>query len=257
VPIRYRRIVVTAEGDERVEAVVHAAVDADWRVVPGSEERVEADTLCVGYGFFPSVELAALAGCRLGYDEDLGGPLVEVDEWQRTSVPGVSAAGDGTGVAGSLVAADEGRLAALGAALDLGAVEPTAAARRARPARARLARKRAFREALRPLHAVGAGVYELARADTVVCRCEEVDRGGLDRAIAGSADINVVKSLTRAGMGLCQGRSCQRQVAALIARRHALAVGDVAAATPRLPARPVPLGAIADPSVEDLGFFTR
>ncbi len=68
----------------------------------GTEESVEVDTLCVGYGFFPSVELLRVAGCRLRYDEDLGGPVAVVDRWQRTSVPGVLAAGDGTGVRGSL-----------------------------------------------------------------------------------------------------------------------------------------------------------
>ena len=65
VPLRYRRIVVRAEGTERVEAVVHAAVDDDWRVRPGTEERVEVDALCIGYGFFPSVELFRVAGCEL------------------------------------------------------------------------------------------------------------------------------------------------------------------------------------------------
>ena len=257
VPLRYGRIVVRAEGDERVEAIVHAAVDANWRVRPGSEERVEADTLCVGYGFFPSVELPLLAGCAMSYDEDLGGPLVIVDEWMRTTVAGVCAAGDGTGVAGSLVAVDEGRLAAMGAALDLGTLPPDVAERRAAPLRERLRRKRAFREALRPMHAIGAGIYELARPDTVVCRCEEVVRNDVDRAVDGSADINVVKSLTRAGMGLCQGRSCQRQIAALIAARYGVLLADVAPATPRLPLRPVPLGAIADANIEDKGFFTR
>ena len=73
-PLRYGRIVVRAEGDGRVEAVVHARVDERWRVLPGSEERTAADALCVGYGFFPSVELLRLAGCELGYDEDAGGP---------------------------------------------------------------------------------------------------------------------------------------------------------------------------------------
>jgi len=257
VPLRYRRIVVRAEGDERVEAIVHAAVDDGWRVRAGTEERVAADTLCVGYGFFPSVELPLLAGCEMRYDEDLGGPLVVVDEWMRTTRPGVSAAGDGTGVAGSLVAVDEGRLAAIGAAVDLGRLPADIGGRRAAPIRARLARKRAFREALRAMHAVGPGIYELARPDTVVCRCEEVVRRDVDRAVEGSADINVVKSLTRAGMGLCQGKNCQRQIAALIATRHRLLLSDVAPATPRLPVRPVPLGAIADASIADGGFFTR
>src|SRR6185436_8982749 len=107
VPLRYRRIVVAAEGDGRVEHVVHAAADAEWRPVAGSEERVEADALCLGYGFFPSAELLRLAGCDFGYDEDLGGPVVTVDEWQRTTQPAILAAGDGTGVAGSYVAIDQ------------------------------------------------------------------------------------------------------------------------------------------------------
>ncbi len=252
VPLRYRRIVMRAEGDGRVESVTHARVDADWRVVAGSEETVAADTLCLGYGFTPSVELARLAGCRFGYDENRGGPVVIVDDWMRTTVDGVLAAGDGTGVDGSYVAADEGRLAALGAARDLGSF---AAETAAEAIRARIAAKRRFAGALRRMHGIGPGVYELADVGTVVCRCEEVTRGALEVAIETSSDASVVKALTRAGMGLCQGRNCQRQVAALIAARHALAIGAVEPGTPRLPARPVALGAIAHASVDDPGLF--
>ena len=246
VPLRYRRIVVRAEGRDRVEAVVHAQVDDDWRVRPGTEARVEVDTLCIGYGFVPSVELLRAAGCAFRYDDDLGGPVVAVDEWQRTTVPGVLAAGDGTGVAGSHAAEDQGRLAAIGLVGDEA---------RAAPVRKRLARKRAFAQALRRMHRVGSGVYELATADTVVCRCEEVTLAQLERAIGATDDVNVVKGFTRASMGLCQGRNCQRQIAAAIARRHGRELGDVPVATPRSPARPVALGAIADAGVEDLGLF--
>jgi hypothetical protein len=256
VPLRYGRIVVRAEGDGRVEEIVHAAADGDWRPVPGSEERVEADTLCVGYGFFPSVELLRLAGCDFAYDEDLGGPVVIRDGWLRTTAAGVSAAGDGTGVAGSYVAIDEGRLAALGVALDLGARSETEAAALATPIRLRLRRKERFRRALRRLHAVGPGIYELAEAETVVCRCEEVTVRELEGAVAATADVNVVKSLTRAGMGLCQGRNCQRQIAAAIARAGGGTLAELPVATPRAPVRPVPIGALADASLEDGGFFT-
>jgi D-hydroxyproline dehydrogenase subunit alpha len=257
VPLRYGRIVVRAEGDGRVERVVHAAVDADWRVVPGTEESVQADTLCVGYGFFPSVELLRLAGCELGYDEDLGGPVVVRDDWLRTSVPGVSAAGDGAGVTGSYSAVDEGRLAALGAGLDLGALDTAEAARRAKPLRVALGRREAFRTALRPLHAVGHGIYELATSDAIVCRCEGVTAGELDRAILTSTDVNAIKAFTRVTMGMCQGRNCQRHVAAAIARRHGRAIGELPIATPRMPVRPVPIGAAADASIQDEGYFTR
>lgn len=257
VPLRYGRIIVRAEGRDRVEAVVHAAVDASWRVVPGTEERVEVDTLCVGYGFFPSVELMRLASCALRYDEDLGGPVVVLDEWMRTTSPGVLTAGDGTGVAGSRVAVDEGRLAAVAAAMDLGALDLESARKQARPLRRRLRRKRAFQDALSRMYAVGPGVYELAAADTVVCRCEEVTKADLDHAVALTADVNVVKNYTRAGMGLCQGRNCQRQVAAMVAGAHGRAISDVPFATARSPVRPVPIAAIADPRLHDGGFFTH
>jgi pyruvate/2-oxoglutarate dehydrogenase complex dihydrolipoamide dehydrogenase (E3) component len=167
--------------------------------------------------------------------------VIEVDEWMRTSVPGVLAAGDGTGVEGSSVAIDEGRLAALGIA-----------GGNADGVRARLARKRKFRAALTRMHRVGPGIYELADETTVVCRCESVTRGELDDAIATTSDQAVVKALTRASMGLCQGRNCQRQIAALIAKRHGVAPEPP---TPRLPARPVALAAIAREPEDDPGRF--
>jgi NADPH-dependent 2,4-dienoyl-CoA reductase/sulfur reductase-like enzyme len=256
VPLRYRRIVVRAEGDGRVEQVVHAAADGAWRPLAGTEETVTADTLCVGSGFFPSVELLRLAGCDFTYDESLGGPVAVRDAWMRTTVAGISAAGDGTGVAGSYVAVDEGRLAGLGALLDLGVIAVDDASSRAGAIRDRLRRKEAFRQALSPLHAVGAGVYELDLPDTVVCRCEEVRAGEIAEAVEATRDVNLVKSLTRAGMGLCQGRSRQRQVAAMIARRHGGQIADLPVATPRPPLRPVPMVAVADASVVDGGFFT-
>ena len=257
VPLRYRRIVVRAEGSDCVEAVVHAAVDDAWRVVPGTEERLAVDTLCVGYGFFPSVELMRVAGCALGYDEDLGGPVVCVDEWMRTTAPGVSAAGDGTGVGGSLVAVDQGRLAAVGAAQDLRMISRTDADARVAALRRRLRRKSAFRHALDRMYHVGPGVYELATPDTVICRCEEVPRSLIDRAADTTDDVNVIKSYTRAGMGLCQGRNCQRQIASLVAARHGQALADVRYATARSPVRPVAIAALADVQAQDGGLFTR
>lgn len=255
VPLRYGRIIVRAEGDGRLESITHAAVDQCWRILAGSEETVAADTLCLGYGFVPSTELPRMAGCAFGYDEDRGGAVPIVDEWMCTSVPGVSAAGDGVGVDGSYVAVHEGTLAGIGAALHLGALSPAAAAEAAARARAALKRKRTFGRALRRMHRIGEGVFELADAGTVVCRCEEVRRRQLDDAIATSPDPNVVKALTRAGMGLCQGRNCHRHVAALIAAGHRLEIGDVEPATPRSPARPVALGAIARTPEREPGFF--
>jgi thioredoxin reductase len=256
VPLRYRRIVVRAEGAGRVEQVVHARADAAWHAIPGTEETVSADTLCVGYGFQPSTELLRLAGCAFGDDEDLGGAVVVRDEWLRTSVENLSAAGDGTGVTGSYAAVAEGRLAALGVALDLGVLPRDEAASRAEPFRRALARSEAFRAALRRLHAVGDGIYALADGETVVCRCEELTAAELDRAIACSTDVNAVKAVSRVTMGMCQGRNCHRHVAAAIGRRHGRPLGALPVSTPRMPVRPVAIAAVADASIEDGGYFT-
>lgn len=246
VPLRYGRIVVRAEGNGRVERVVHAAVDADWRVVPGTEQSVEVDVLCLGYGFVPSLELMRLVGCTFDYAEDLGGHVVRRDDWMRTTVDGVYAAGDGAGVEGSFVAIDEGLIAGVGAARDAGTLPRGDADRIVAPARRRLARRRALSEATGRLYRVGAGVFERSTDDTVVCRCEVVTQRELMSAVDSTADVNVVKAFTRAGMGPCQGKMCQRQIAALISRRHAVAVADVALATPRMPIRPVRIDAMAD-----------
>jgi NADPH-dependent 2,4-dienoyl-CoA reductase/sulfur reductase-like enzyme len=247
IPLRYGRIVVRAEGEGRVERVVHAAVDADWRVIAGTEESVEADVLCVGYGFVASLELMRLVGCDFDYQEDLGGHVVRRDGWLRTSVDGVYAAGDGAGVEGSFVAIDEGRLA--------GVMSEKDAAAAAAPARRRLARRRALSAATTRLYRVGPGIFELPADDTVICRCEVVRRRDLAPAIASTDDINLVKAFTRAGMGPCQGRICQRQVSALIARHHGRPVEDIALATPRMPVRPVPISARADHSIQSPTLF--
>jgi NADPH-dependent 2,4-dienoyl-CoA reductase/sulfur reductase-like enzyme len=255
VPLRYSRIVVRAEGAGRVERVVHAAVDDDWRVVPGSERTVEADVLCTGYGFVPSLELLRLIGCTLDYDESLGGGIVRRDEWLRTSVDGVYAAGDGTGVEGSYVAIDEGTVAGVAAALDAGRIDETRARDLVREAHRRLTRRRALISATNRLYRVGRGVYELATDDTVVCRCEGVRQRTIAAAVDSTTDISVVKAYTRAGMGPCQGKNCQRHIAAVIAARHDRNVGDIPLATPRMPLRPVPIGSLADPSIEGPGLF--
>ena len=258
VPLRYRRIVVAAEGDGKVEEIVHAAVDQAWRVRPGSEQRVPVDTLCLGYGFVPSDELLRLARLRVRLRRGSrrhGRAARRLAARQRARRP---QAGDVAGVRGALSAAEQGRLAALRAAADLGALTEAQAARLARPVRARLARKERFRAALAPLYAVGPGLYELTTPPTVVCRCEEVAGRQLDVAIASTSDVNVIKSYTRAGMGLCQGRNCRRQVAALVAA----STGHVhrrCAAGGRRGRRPgpVPLAALADDSIRDEGLFIR
>ncbi|MEZ0089852.1 FAD-dependent oxidoreductase [Streptacidiphilus sp. EB129] len=111
VPVRSRSAVVAAHGRERVEAVTVARLDRDWRPLPGSERRIACDAVATGYGLLPQLELPAELGCRTRTLPD-GSPALEVDAEQRTSVAGVWAAGETTGVGGAALALAEGELAA-------------------------------------------------------------------------------------------------------------------------------------------------
>jgi hypothetical protein len=58
---------------------------------------------------------------------------------------------------------------------------------------------------------------------------------------AGPAHPDLLKRLTRAGMGHCQGRRCREQVAMLLADATGIDVSGVPLASYRPPVRPVPL----------------
>ncbi|KZB88657.1 NAD(P)/FAD-dependent oxidoreductase [Amycolatopsis regifaucium] len=208
VPYRLGRAVIEARGAGKVREVVTAKVRADWSVVAGTERTYEVDAVCVGHGFVPQPELAVAAGCVLD------GGFVRVDGEQRTTVDGVFAAGEITGIGGAVTAAAEGAVAGCVAA----GGEPPTALLRARD------RARAFAERLAAAHPIGAAWPAWLREDTIVCRCEETTYGELSRATRESAcpGPHALKLGTRAGLGPCQGRMCGPAVAELCgaAERH-------------------------------------
>ena len=253
IPLLYGHAIARAEGAAEVEQAVARRVDADWRPIPGTERTFDVDTVCVGYGFVPSLEIVRVLGCALRFDEDLGGHIPVRDDDQQTSVPGVYVVGDGGGVDGSAVALEEGRIAGLVVAARTHPQSYPDLEGLLMRRRRRLAELRSFREALTTMYRVGPGIYEWATDQTVVCRCEEVTAGEARRNILfDSRDPNMVKSLTRMSMGLCQGRICSRQIAAIFARETGRPLSDVPPLSPRPPLKPVPIGLIADTSVPEI-----
>lgn len=83
-------------------------------------------------------------------------------------------------------------------------------------------------------------------ADVVVCRCEAVTLGDIRAALAeGISNPMEVKSRTRAGMGVCQGRTCRAVVAALVAVARNLPPDHVEPFSARPPVRPVSVEELA------------
>ena len=107
----------------------------------------------------------------------------------------------------------------------------------------------------------------LSMPDTIICQCEGVTRAdligvqpphylarppamcarSLDTLIAdGPPHPDQIKRLTRAGMGVCQGRRCRDQVAMLLAIEANAPFGTIPLASHRAPVRPLPLKILAD-----------
>jgi D-hydroxyproline dehydrogenase subunit alpha len=201
--------VARADGGERLERVALT----DGR----RETAVPCDLLCTGYGLVPDDRLARLLGCAV----EAG--AVRVDAVQRTTVPGVYAAGEPTGIGGVAMAIAEGVVAGLAAGgREEAAVQGGALVRRHRGAATRLEAAFALRAELRSLPA----------PDTILCRCEDVPFG--DVALDGG--FRRARLHHRIGMGACQGRVCGDALGWLT---------DWPAEPVRPPLVPVPLASLA------------
>ncbi|HEY0065096.1 MAG TPA: FAD/NAD(P)-binding oxidoreductase [Telluria sp.] len=174
-------------------AIVHAALGTEQlsavRLMHGARAReIDCDFLACGYGLVPAPETASVFGCASGEGK------VVVDAMQATSVAGVWAAGESTGIGGVDKALAEGCIAGLAAAgLRVGKGELQVRQH-----------ARAFGALLGASFGAPETMREVCAPSTIVCRCEDVRAGEL----AAHAGWRAAKLQTRVGMGPCQGRVC-------------------------------------------------
>lgn len=185
--------VMEAHGRDRLEAVTIRR--------GGRTLRQSCDYLACGFHLVPNTELAAILGCRL--DDD----YVATDSMQQTSLPGIYCAGEPCGIGGMGKALIEGEIAGHAIAGD---------AASARRLFAKRDRARRFEAALEDATRLRPELGQLARPDTILCRCEDVRLGDL----AGHIDWRAAKLQMRFGMGPCQGRVCGPAAEALFGWRN-------------------------------------
>jgi glycine/D-amino acid oxidase-like deaminating enzyme len=235
VPILWGRTVIRAEADAAGECA---------RAILDDGTVLEADTLTLGYGFVPSSELPRQLGVRHRFEDTHIGYLstITADDG-GCGVEGVHIVGDGAQIGGSRVAAARGTLAGAAVARALGRDVPEIEIDRARRA---LTTARRFQQALWRL-------YDQPRFDvsgiddkTILCRCEEVDAHTVRTRLAdGFVSLGSLKRMTRAGMGRCQGRNCAATLARFVAESGGTVPGEFDLFAPRVPAKPVPVMALA------------
>ena len=113
IPIMLRKAVVEIYGEGKVEGVKIATINPAGDVIPGTEEKIAADFVCIAGGLYPLAELAAVAGCPFYHIEELGGYVPLHNERMETALEGLYVAGNITGIEGAKVAMSQGVTAGL------------------------------------------------------------------------------------------------------------------------------------------------
>ncbi|MEW5957480.1 MAG: FAD-dependent oxidoreductase [Chloroflexota bacterium] len=254
-PYRFGRIVIRAEGEAELEAVLVARLDRRGRPLAGTAETIAVDTLCLGFGFVPNIELTQLAGCAHEFDRARGGWVPTVNERLETSRPGLFVAGETAGVGGAAAALLQGRVAGLAAAHRLGQLSLDRLNRELDSLAGPRRRQRNFGAMLNTLFRPPAALDALIPDDTIICRCEDVPAGEIRRAAAGGlTHLDALKTATRLGQGPCQGRTCGPLLARLIAEQTGRPEAAAGCFHVRPPLKPVPLGSLA--AARDLPHLT-
>jgi NADPH-dependent 2,4-dienoyl-CoA reductase/sulfur reductase-like enzyme len=248
VPYRMGWGILAAHGTKEVECASIAQLDKDWRPIPGSEKEIACDTICIGYGFVPFNSLGRVIGAKQVWRPDLGGEVPERDDVMQTSIPGIYAAGDGAGIGGVRMSLIEGQVAGIAAAVQLGCGKDSLEAFMQEIA-PKMRRERTFQRMYADVFTPGPGVFELAKDDTLVCRCEGVTLEKVRQAVKmGAASLSEVKSITRTGMGECQGRMCGHEVMHLIAKLTGKPLTEIGTYSIRPPIFPLPLELLSQES---------
>jgi len=181
IPFATRTWPVEAHGSEALKSVVISRA--------GKAETIACDYLSCGFHLVPNTELAALLGCSIENGS------VTVSDLQETSVPGVFCAGEPAGIGGLELALIEGEIAGLAASGQMADARQLSRQRR---------KALRFARVLEQTFELSPELQKLARAETIVCRCEDVSYSRLRPYHSWTA----AKLQTRCGMGACQGRVC-------------------------------------------------
>lgn len=223
---------------ERIEADGQGVTAMRWRDAGGRHHLTPCDTIGMGWHVRAETHLADLAGCAFIYDEQWQQWLPKTDRMGRAGI-GVYLAGDGVRLLGADGAEIAGRLAAAACLADLGfPVSSIGADLR------KLARLERFARGLARAFSWPAAMVRALPDDAVVCRCENVTAGDVRQSVDfGCGEANRVKSLSRVGMGRCQGRYCQLAAVELAAAQAGCMPAAVGRFRGQAPVRPAPIGA--------------
>ncbi len=121
VPIYLGHTIVEAQGNMEVSGAILAPVDDKFKADKSKSFFIDCDTICFAVGLTPRIELAQMANSPTIYISALGGHVPLHDQKLKIA-DSIFAAGDIAGVEEASTAMEEGRLAGVAAAIELGKI---------------------------------------------------------------------------------------------------------------------------------------
>ena len=120
VPILTSTTICEVRGENEVEKAIIASVEEKGNVMERTQRVLPVDLICIAVGLRPLAELCWMTGCNFMFLPLLGGHVPVHDENMRTTVKNISVAGDVAGVEEASTAMEEGHLAGVAVAQELG-----------------------------------------------------------------------------------------------------------------------------------------
>jgi bacterioferritin-associated ferredoxin len=158
--------------------------------------------------------------------------------------------GDGAGIHGALSAEYSGHLVALNIAFSLEIIDQKVRDERALPYSVARKKDQGIRPFLETMFRPPIDLLYEPNDTTIICRCEEVTAGEIRKTIKnGHHGVNQVKSLSRCGMGLCQGRQCDHAVTHIVAQELKKSIEDISFYRTRPPVKPITIEQLANLTV--------
>lgn len=210
----------------------------------GPEERLPADSLVFAHRLVPNSGLFFHAGAKMVWRHGGSALFPDTDPRGATSVPGLYAAGKAAGYLNSDDITESGTRAAK-AAMEFAGLIPRV---EEPPGWEGLIGHRVALEGEDPVLGYYKDLLKSTKLGKIlVCPCEDATLGEIKAAIdAGwEPSLEVVKRITGAGMGLCQGRYCLPDIIELMAAMTSLSPEDIGYITQRPPLWPVTIGDLA------------
>ena len=227
-----------------IESVIKKDNDLEITLVQNKSKKnrkikLIADSLCVGHGLIPSVDISKSLDAELYFENSSSNWRPKINKYFQSSVEKLYIVGDGSGISGAIPAYEKGLIAGNASSHELKYINKDRLDLITNKIFSRLKKLEKFGKSMAKLMTPPPQIIKNTTKDTIVCRCEDIKRGEIEEAIKyGAREINQLKSWTRCGMGPCQGRTCEDAIARIMSE-HIGSREKVGTFTRRFPLKPI------------------